>query len=138
LEEKDIAAFSVSAGGVLFQGRTVLLEQVDYGSNRGMWMLPGGFVKRGEFIEEAAIREFEEGTGLITTTGRVVCLRSGTHEFAEVRFWDMDTVARSSEIVELSKMAVTASWETANGLCEGNQVKAKNAYRTYCYYVPNR
>nr|WP_145160553.1 NUDIX domain-containing protein [Paenibacillus terrae] len=157
--------FSISAGGILFNNHSVLLVKVDYGANRGMWMLPGGFAEPGESIEEAAEREFKEETGLVTKSGRVICLRSGTQErngeiqvslyivfemklvsgsmikdeaeIADMKYWHIEDVKSSNEIIELSKSIITTAWETKNGLYAGNKIRTNNNYRTYHYYLPN-
>ncbi|MBB3129511.1 ADP-ribose pyrophosphatase YjhB (NUDIX family) [Paenibacillus rhizosphaerae] len=157
--------FSISAGGILFYNHSVLLEKIDYGANRGMWMVPGGFAEPGESIEEAAEREFKEETGLVTKSGRVVCLRSGTQErngeiqrslyivfemnfvsgslikdeaeIADMKYWNIEEVKNSNEIIELSKSIITTAWESKNGLYAGDKVRTNNSYRSYHYYLPN-
>ncbi|GIP44389.1 hypothetical protein J45TS6_28480 [Paenibacillus sp. J45TS6] len=156
---------SISCGGVLFKDDSVLLVKIKYGANQGMWMLPGGFLESGESIEEAAIREFKEETGLNTKTARVVCLRSGTqhqnegmqtnvyvvfelmlvsgtlkkdeNEIADIKYWDISEIEKSKEIIELSKAIILNAWQTKNGLVEGSKIKTNNMYRSYNYYLPN-
>lgn len=65
-----------ACGGVLFldpkvvvamiaelDGKVVMIRR-DNEPGRGRWTIPGGFVDRGEAVEEAAAREFLEETGL--------------------------------------------------------------------------
>jgi 8-oxo-dGTP diphosphatase len=42
----------------------IVLQRRNKEPKKGYWVLPGGFVDRGETLEEAAIREFFEETGL--------------------------------------------------------------------------
>ena len=42
----------------------------------GLWSMPGGYVDRGEVVEEAAAREVLEETGLIVDVGQLVGLFS--------------------------------------------------------------
>ncbi|NUU60884.1 NUDIX domain-containing protein [Paenibacillus agri] len=158
-------SFSISAGGVCIRNDKVLLVKVGYGSNSGMWMIPGGFVELGESIEEAAIREVSEETGLETEIVRLVCVRSGTQEredgiqsslyvifevmyksgilkkddqeIVEIKYWDIDDVMISNEVIELSKEIIKATWETRNGLYRGNEILTNNKYISYNYYLPN-
>jgi ADP-ribose pyrophosphatase YjhB (NUDIX family) len=54
----------VGAGAVVFKGGEVLLVKRRYPPNRGKWALPGGLVELGEVVQDAAVREVEEETGL--------------------------------------------------------------------------
>ena len=44
----------------------IVLQRRNKEPKKGYWVLPGGFVDRGETLEEAAKREFFEETGLYT------------------------------------------------------------------------
>lgn len=54
----------------------VLLGRRAIDPAKGMWVLPGGFVDRGEVVERAVERELLEETGLIVTAGEIFGLFS--------------------------------------------------------------
>src|ERR1700761_8048434 len=67
----DLAVFTIRAGLL-----TVLLVQRRDHPYRGYWALPGGFVRDGESIGAAAVRELAEETGAATFTGHLEQLRT--------------------------------------------------------------
>jgi 8-oxo-dGTP diphosphatase len=54
----------VGAGAVVHRGPKVLLVKRRYPPNQGKWALPGGIVELGETVQDAAVRETLEETGL--------------------------------------------------------------------------
>ncbi len=53
-----------AAGVVLVESGSVLLVQRRFEPRQGMWTLPAGFVEYDEHVEECAVRETREETGL--------------------------------------------------------------------------
>ena len=65
---------TAATNGVIFdaQGRVLLQKRAD----NGFWGLPGGVIDIGETVEEGAIREVLEETGLQVTLDRLVGIYS--------------------------------------------------------------
>jgi 8-oxo-dGTP diphosphatase len=61
----------VACSIVEMDGRIVLLKR-DIDPQRGKWVLPGGYVDRGEEVPAAALRETEEECGLSTRIRRLL------------------------------------------------------------------
>lgn len=72
-EEEDILHL-VAALVFIQQEDAILLVKQDYGHQ--YWSLPGGVVEPGESVEQAAIREVKEETGLDIRITRVVGIYS--------------------------------------------------------------
>jgi mutator protein MutT len=62
----------VAVGVLLLDGDRVLLVQRARPPAVGRWTVPGGKVELGETLEEAALRELDEETGMRATLGPIV------------------------------------------------------------------
>jgi 8-oxo-dGTP diphosphatase len=54
----------VAVGAVVFRDDKVLLVKRDQPPGKGLWAIPGGSVRLGETLQEAAEREIREETGI--------------------------------------------------------------------------
>ena len=66
----------VAAISIIPRDGKVLMIQRATELGYGLWGLPGGYVDRGEVVEEAAVRETLEETGLVVEVERLVGLFS--------------------------------------------------------------
>jgi 8-oxo-dGTP diphosphatase len=55
----------VAVGAVVFKKNKVLLVKRDNPPGKGLWAIPGGRVRLGETLQEAAEREIREETGVV-------------------------------------------------------------------------
>ncbi|WP_127534533.1 NUDIX domain-containing protein [Paenibacillus kobensis] len=145
---------SVSAGGVIWKDGQVLLVQVNYGSNKGLWMLPGGLLNAGESLEQAVVREVVEETGVTALPTRIIGIRSGVrqagdrletgiyvvfemsyvsgelsaldgNEIAGIKFVSPNCILADPEVIDLSKHFVrTAMASSTTGLFRTEQQMA--------------
>jgi len=76
----ELPRFVVVALVFIRQGETILLVRQNYGKQ--YWSLPGGVMEPGESIDQTAIRETKEETGLDIRLKRVVGLYSKPDEGA--------------------------------------------------------
>jgi ADP-ribose pyrophosphatase YjhB (NUDIX family) len=71
----------VAAAVVLNDRREVLLVRRRYEPHAGMWCLPTGFAELDETIDEAALRELREETGVVGKIHRLLTARSYSDDF---------------------------------------------------------
>ena len=69
----------VAVGTIVRKGEGLLLLKRSIDPGYGKWTFPGGYVDRGETLEEAAVREAEEETGVRIALGPLLCLFSYRH-----------------------------------------------------------
>ena len=68
----------VAAGVVVEQDGRVLLLERGTEPGKGKWTFPGGYVDRGEQLEDAAVRETREEVGLTVAAGALIGVYSAT------------------------------------------------------------
>lgn len=73
--------YSLSVGVIVFRNSEVLLVRHNYGSAKGKYLNPGGFLTDGELPEEAAAREVLEETGVRVSPAGMIALRCQSGEW---------------------------------------------------------
>lgn len=111
----------VGVGVVLVEDGRILLIQRGREPGRGLWAVPGGKVRHGEAMKDAARREMREETGLEVEVGEVVWVGefiedghhlvlidfSGTRTGGELRPGDDADDARWVAFDEVAEYALT-------------------------------
>jgi len=62
----------VGVGAIVFHQNRVLLVKRSQAPNAGQWAIPGGRIKLGESLQQAAEREILEETGIVIIAGEPV------------------------------------------------------------------
>ena len=75
----------MGAGAVVHKKDKVLLLRRKNPPNQGRWALPGGLVELGETVEEAALREVKEETGLEVRIEGLIDVQTDIHRDAGLR-----------------------------------------------------
>jgi 8-oxo-dGTP diphosphatase len=75
----------VGAGAVVHRGPKVLLVRRRYPPNQSKWALPGGLVELGEKVQDAAVREILEETGLKVKIEALLDVQTDLHTDAKSR-----------------------------------------------------
>jgi len=67
----------LAAAGIVEYEAKYLVVMKKYGGLKGQWSFPAGFVDPGETVDEAAVREIYEETGIVAETIGIAGIRSG-------------------------------------------------------------
>ena len=136
--------WDVGASGVVVQNQQVLLVRPTYGKANGRWVTPGGFARQDELLDEAAVREVWEETGVQAEVLSLMGMRTRyvpeggaifffflmrplegevTPDGVEVdsaRYFTIEEVAAlgPDKIAELSRAAVISALQGRDGLHE--------------------
>ena len=78
MTKKDRGNVWLAAAGLLIDenGRLLVVKK-NYGGLKGKWSIPAGFVDAGETVDEAAVREVYEETGIFGEVSTILGIRSG-------------------------------------------------------------
>ncbi len=136
------------AGVVLYQGK-VLLARHTYGSGKGYYIVPGGYLSYGESPQDAVIREYLEETGVKVNPKEIIAIRFNHHDWYvvfraeylsgeprsdhmendDVVWMDVNEALTRADVAGLSKDLIRCAIHPKNGLAplpyEGNPKHGK-------------
>ncbi len=115
-----------SAAGVVVRDGKVLLARHTYGPGKGLLIIPGGYLKKGETPEEAVRREIAEETGITAEPAALIGMRfnkrdwyavfraeyvsgearSDGDENSEVLWLDIDEALDRDDVPDLTKKII--------------------------------
>ena len=73
--EKENTNWSQSVTGVVIRDGRVLLARHTYGSGKGLYIVPGGYVECGEMPQDAVKREIFEETNIMVEPKKIIGIR---------------------------------------------------------------
>jgi ADP-ribose pyrophosphatase YjhB (NUDIX family) len=81
MEAATMKQWDVGAAGAVIERGRVLFVRRTYGEGCGRWSIPGGYADHGERLDETAVREVREETGVVAEVVDVVGVRTRyTHQ----------------------------------------------------------
>ena len=92
--------YCLSVGAIVLKGSAILLVKHNYGSAKGKYLNPGGYLEIGELPEEAVVREVYEETGVrIRPTGMIAvrCSASSWYMVFKAEYLDGEPCAAKAE-----------------------------------------
>jgi ADP-ribose pyrophosphatase YjhB (NUDIX family) len=125
--------WDVGVCAVVVRGERVLFVRYAYGHRQGTWTMPGGYAEHNETLDQAAVRELREETGLHGEARGIVAVRTrvdekggavyvafrvqcdegepvpDNFEVDEARFFDRDELLTLDQAMELSRQIALAT-----------------------------
>lgn len=125
-----------SVTGVVIRDNTVLLARHTYGSGKGLYIVPGGYVEYGEMPQDAVKREVFEETGITVEPKNIIGIRfnekdwyvafsaeyvsgeatSDRDENDAVVWMDIAEALEREDVPDLTKQLIRCAMEAEKGL----------------------
>jgi NADH pyrophosphatase NudC (nudix superfamily) len=143
-----------SVTGVVIKDNKVLLARHTYGSGKGMYIVPGGYVEYGEMPQDAVKREILEETKIVAEPKNIIGIRfndkdwyvafsaeyvsgeatSDHEENSEVLWVDVEEALSREDVPELTKKLIESAVKKEAGLHkeEYNGSTKHGPYSLYC------
>ena len=77
----DNTNWGQSVTAVVIKDNKVLIARHTYGGGKGMLIIPGGYVEKGETPQDAVIREFKEETNITIKPKSIIGIRFNMHDW---------------------------------------------------------
>lgn len=124
-----------AAGGLVFNHK----EEVLFIYRNGRWDLPKGKVEKGESLEDSAMREVEEETGVrdlkitrfIDTTYHIL-KRNGSYKLKETHWFEMSTAFSGKLIPQKEEGIKKVKWKNF----DKSQIAIRNSYENIKLLFP--
>jgi len=125
-----------SVTGVVIRENKVLLARHTYGSGKGLYIVPGGYVEYGEMPQDAVKREIFEETKIVAEPKNIIGIRfnekdwyvafsaeyvsgeatSDEDENDEVVWMDIEEALNREDVPDLTKQLIRCAIEANKGL----------------------
>lgn len=126
-----------SVTGVVIKDNKVLLARHTYGSGKGLYIVPGGYVEYGEMPQDAVKREIFEETKIVAEPKNIIGIRfnekdwyvafsaeyvsgeatSDGDENDAVVWMDIPEALNREDVPDLTKQLIRCAIEEEKGLC---------------------
>ena len=147
--------YNFSVGCIVRKENQVLLVRHTYGGANGKLLIPGGFCRENELLEEAAVREVLEETSIVAEVKRMVGIRcernnwymllemkyvegiptSDMQENSEVLFCEISDALTRDDCTEMTKVALRKILDTSASYFHSDLEYKKHKGENYTLYI---
>lgn len=113
----------LAVGAIIFHEDRVLLVRRGNAPSKGQWSIPGGKVKLGETLREAAEREIQEETGICIQAGETV------FTFEHIEHNEHGEVVYHYVVIDLEAEYISGKIQAADDAMDARWISAQNLER---------